>query len=210
VGLSRRLHHHGLQIRGIITCAHDAHPSSTGATHASPFVSLHGPGVLCARRADATPRREAVSVFDLCVPNPEPAITRALEAARAALCQHHAENTDDMHRKNRVRTTRTTSPSLVLRLLDCLSASLTHRRPGLTTVLLEPGWAKRRHLNLPTHRQRLPHLQPLVPRRHDLVVRSLSSLQKRAQAASSDRRCRYCYGTCVFADTRRNRPLCKE
>jgi hypothetical protein len=34
----------------------------------------------------------------------------------------------------------------------------------------------------------------LVPRRHDLVARSLSSLQKRAQAASSDRRCRYCYG----------------
>jgi hypothetical protein len=58
-------------------------------------------------RADATPRREAVFVFDLCIPNPEPAITRA------SSCQHHAENTDDVLRKNRVRTTRTASFSLM-------------------------------------------------------------------------------------------------
>jgi hypothetical protein len=88
------------------------------------------------------------------------------------------------------------------RSVSCSALLLHHssrRHPGLTTVLFDPGWAPFPGdgtstcllLYIGSASRTCSHL---VPRRHDLVARSLSSLQKRAQAASSDRRCRCCYG----------------
>jgi hypothetical protein len=130
-------------------------PAPPMSSHSSPCTAQES----CAPdRADATPRREAVFVFDLCIPNPEPAITRA---SSCAPCQHRSENTDDVLRKNRVRTTRTASSLMFGAAATPLVASPSradHRA-------FDPGWASFPGDGTSTclllYRQRLPHLQPL-------------------------------------------------
>lgn len=80
--------------------------------------------------------------------------------------------------------------------------STTRRLSGLIARLLD-GAGRLPSVSMYVGRASSRSCSHLVPRRHDLVARSLSSLQKRVQAASSDRRCRCCSGTCcVFADAR--------
>lgn len=91
--------------------------------------------------------------------------------------------------------------------VSCSAPLQHHARPqsGLIFMPLDPAWAPQSGVPRPVCVGRASRsCSHLVPRRHDLVARSLSSLQKRAKAANSDRRCRRCSGPwrCVFADAR--------
>jgi hypothetical protein len=131
-------------------------PAPPMSSHSSPCTAQES----CAPdRADATPRREAVFVFDLCASRTLSPLS--LEPARARLA-------------STVRRTPTTCSGKIAcgpheqHPVSC-SALLLHpssrRHPGLITVLFDPGWASFPGDGTSTclllYRQRLPHLQPL-------------------------------------------------
>ena len=197
-----------------ITCAHHPPAAPPTAPHSSHHARLHGPGVLCCRASRCHPTPVVVccimpcsawcfgtwdsAVVDLCIVGPE------------ASTAHRPSRFNVLFPRRQDPSTFTGKIACRHRHAVSCSAPLhQHSSPVRADrqTFSRRGWApfKRRHLNLSMYVGRVSRCcSHLAPRpRHDLVARSLSSLQKRAQAANSGPRGRHYSGTCcVFTDAR--------